>query len=150
MTAAALVEQLRSRGVRLRMAGAVLQVAPRDCLTDADRAALHEQVVELKALVQAEVAAALVADIFGPGTRVVASGQPAAWPPQGGWAPSRGTIDLYGTEAPTVACRCCAAVMWGRAGDGWCCRRCHPDPRLAQAERASELRGTKSPTSVPR
>jgi hypothetical protein len=129
VTAATLVAQFQSRGIRLRMAGDVLQAAPRDRLTDADRASLRDHLAELKALVRAKASAALVDDVFGPGARVVSCGRPAVWPPDGGWIPSsEHTIDPYAAAAPTVPCPGCGAMMWGLAGSGWCCRRCHPDP----------------------
>jgi hypothetical protein len=54
MTAAALIADLRRRGLRLRMESSALQVAPRKALTDSDRVAIREHLAELKALVQAE------------------------------------------------------------------------------------------------
>jgi hypothetical protein len=64
-----LVAQLRSCGVRLRVDEAALRVAPRSALTDGDRAAIRQNLVELKALVQAEADMALVATVFGEGVR---------------------------------------------------------------------------------
>ena len=54
MTATALVAQLRSRGLLLRVDGATLRVAPRDALADADRTAIRGHLAELKELLEAE------------------------------------------------------------------------------------------------
>jgi len=161
MTAVALVAQLRSRGLQLRVVGATLQVAPRMMLTEADRVAIREHLLELKALVEAETDLAVTAEpaVCAPtsrredaetddavvaatdhdvamalevftGARVVAHNQPAVWPPRDGWVPSSAnTIAIYATVMPTVPCPCCGATTWRRAGSGWCCSRCHPDPR---------------------
>jgi hypothetical protein len=98
MTAAALAAQLRSRGVRLRVVGDTVQVAPRAALTDADRAALREHLVGMKALLQAEADPylALVREVFAPGAGVGA-GQAAVRPP----APLI-TVDLATEQDPLV------------------------------------------------
>jgi len=42
-------------------------------------------------------------------------------------------LDPFAPTAPMVACRCCRQMAWRRAGDGWTCDLCDPDPqRLAQ------------------
>jgi DNA polymerase-1 len=55
VTAEGLVAQLRSRGIRLRVADDTLQVAPRARLTEADRVAIREHLVDLRALLGAAV-----------------------------------------------------------------------------------------------
>jgi hypothetical protein len=139
VTAKALVAQSRSRGFRLRVDDAGLLVAPRAALTEDDWTAIHEHLAELKALLKREADVAMVVAVFGPGVRLVSTGQPAAWPPVGGWLPSVvRPINVYAAEAPTAPCPCRGASDWHRAGGGWCCSTCHPDP---QAPRADDLRG---------
>jgi hypothetical protein len=111
---------------------------------DSARVAALPDAVYRVALVDLLEVRILVGAVFGDGGRVVGSGPAGCWLPT-----SARTIDSNGTTVPTGACPCCGAMMWGLAGSGWCCRRCHPDPRLAQAERDSELRGTKSQRRFP-
>src|SRR5262249_29484410 len=115
VTAGSLLANLRARGLRVERVGSALHVAPRAAVTDADRTAIREYLVELKALVQAEADAALVTALFGDGVRVVSSGPVGPWPPPGPWVPtSARTIDVYGAEMPTVPCPCCRALDWHR------------------------------------
>jgi hypothetical protein len=133
--AEALVAQFRSRGLRLRVVGGMLQVAPRVMLTDTDRAAIREHLVELKALLEAEDDPAVreVLDLF-PGARVLSTSQPGVWPPPGAWIPnSASRIDPYGAEMPTAPCPSCGALDWHKAGSGWACCVCHPVPDSGRA-----------------
>jgi hypothetical protein len=138
VTARSLLANLRARGLRLKHVGARLHVAPRTALTDADREALREHRMELVALLHAETDPAVTAviDMF-PGARVISTERSDVWPPEGGWVPSSArAIDPYAAAAPTVSCPGCGAMMWGLAGSGWCCRRCHPDPSAPSSETA--------------
>jgi hypothetical protein len=139
VTAQNLLINLRARGLRLKHVGAALHVAPRTALTDADREALREHRMELVALLQTETDPEVTAviDVF-PGARVISTKFSVVWPPEGGWVPSSArAIDPYAATAPTVPCPGCGAMMWGLAGSGWCCRRCHPDPRAVQVDHAT-------------
>jgi DNA polymerase-1 len=77
MTGVALVAHLRRRGFQLRVEGGKLQVAPRQKLTDADRIAIHEARVELKALVATEGPAPPA--VTGPGQALL---EPPPAPPR--------------------------------------------------------------------
>src|SRR5262245_59314304 len=102
--------------------------------------------MELIALLQTETDPAVTAviDVF-PGARVISTERSVVWPSEGGWVPSSArAIDPYAAAAPTVPCPGCGAMMWGLAGSGWCCRRCHPDPRAAPMAHNGELPGTES------
>jgi len=77
MTGVALVAHLRRRGFQLRVEGGKLQVAPRQKLTDADRIAIREARVELKALVATEGPAAPA--VTGPGQALL---EPSPAPPR--------------------------------------------------------------------
>jgi hypothetical protein len=71
--AAVLVAELRARGLRLRLEGETLLVAPRGRLTEADHAIIRANKTELLAALQAETADPLIGlavDIF-PGAMVV-------------------------------------------------------------------------------
>lgn len=107
MTARSLLAGLRARGLRLERVGPAVHVSPRAALTDVERAALREHLVEIKALLQAEAdpGVALVRDVFGPGVRVVATGQRTVWPP----APLA-TVDLSTKRDPLVLLA--AATGW--------------------------------------
>jgi hypothetical protein len=55
VTAESLLASLRGRGLRVQRVGPALHVSPRAALTDADRAALREHLVDLRALLGAAV-----------------------------------------------------------------------------------------------
>jgi hypothetical protein len=100
MTPGALLAECQRRGVVLTAEGDRLAYrAPRRALTPELRAALVEHKAGLLALLQAEADpdVALVRDVFGPGVRVVATGEPAVWPP----APLA-TVDLSTERDPLV------------------------------------------------
>jgi hypothetical protein len=82
-----------------------LHVKPRAALTDADRAAIREHLVEIKALLQAEAdpSLALVREVFGPSVWVVGAAQAAVWPPE-----ALATVDSATEKDPLV--RLAAAV----------------------------------------
>src|SRR5262249_35459240 len=64
-----------------------------------------------------------------PGAQVIAHNVPAVWPPAGGWVPSSArSVNPYTPEPPSVPCPMCASSTWHRAGDGWTCSTCHPQP----------------------
>jgi hypothetical protein len=135
MTPAALVAALAARGVRLTVVGNRLHVnAPTGELTAADREMLTASKRALLPLLEDEgrdreaLTVADVLDIF-PGARVVQDGQPAVWPPTGGWIPSS-ALDPYTSAPPTGLCSMCRGTSWRWAG-GWTCARCHPAPREA-------------------
>jgi hypothetical protein len=142
MTVQQLVARLRALSVRLRVVDGVLQVAPHAVLTDGDRAAIREQLAEVKALVQAEADGALIASVFGDGIRVVSSGPAGPWPPEGAWLPPPArTIDLYAAEAPTAPCPC-GALDWHKpAGNsGWLCGMCRPPPDRSVGSAAGPIK----------
>jgi hypothetical protein len=107
VTARILLANLRARGLQLQHVGSALHVKPRAALTDADRAAIREHLVEIKALLQAEADPylALVREVFGPGVWVVGAGQAAVWPPE-----PLATVDSATEKDPLV--RLAAAVGW--------------------------------------
>jgi hypothetical protein len=79
----------------------------------------------------ADAAVVMALGVF-PGAQVVATDQPAVWPPAGSWLPtSSRTLDVYGTAAPTTECPCCGAMAWCRAGTGFTCGVCHPPPNTS-------------------
>src|SRR5262249_1724313 len=55
VTAKSLLASLRGRGLGVQRVGPALHVSPRAALTDADRAAIREHLVDLRALVGAAV-----------------------------------------------------------------------------------------------
>jgi hypothetical protein len=107
VTARSLLANLRARGLQLQHVGSALHIKPRAALTDADRAAIREHLVEIKALLQAEADPylALVREVFGPGVRVVGAAQGVVWPP----APLA-TVDLATEKDPLVLLA--AATGW--------------------------------------
>jgi hypothetical protein len=130
MTAADLMAQLQSRGVRFQVERGTLQVAPRAALTEKDRTAIREHLIEVKALVLAAADSDMhrAGDVLA-GAVVVYSG-PLAWPPEGATVPlARGRIDPFAAAAPTVPCPSCRVTSWHRAGSGWACVTCHPAPK---------------------
>jgi hypothetical protein len=44
---------------------------------------------------------------------------------------------MFGAAAPTAPCPCCSANSWRKAGTGFVCNVCHPDPRAAQVDRVT-------------
>src|SRR5262249_50269993 len=61
--------------------------------------------------------------------QVIATQQPAVWPPDGGWAPSSGTrYDAYAPRTPAAPCGTCGGTTWHPAGAGWTCSTCPPAP----------------------
>ena len=106
-------------------------------LVDSARGAALTDAVYRVARVDLLEVRTLVGAVFGDRVRVVGSGPAGPWPPAGCWRPtSARTIDSNGTTVPTAACPCCGAMMWGFAGSGWCCCRCHPDPLAPRSETA--------------
>jgi hypothetical protein len=79
-------------------------------------------------------------DVF-PGSRVVAIGQLAAWPPEGGYIPGRVHDARFGLTSPAGPCPACDEREYHRAGDGWTCSTCHP-PIDATRPRPCSLAGT--------
>jgi len=151
MLATELLVALRGRGVILRLdrppgAAARLFVTPASRLTEEDRAALRTNKPALLTLLAAEAAdpatplrlwepeVQLALEVF-PGARVIAHNVPAVWPPAGGWCPAPARhVDPYTSEPPPVPCLSCAGTTWHRAGTGWTCGTCHPQPSHVREE----------------
>jgi hypothetical protein len=54
---------------------------------------------------------------------------PCVPPNVGAWVPSPlRYVDPYTADPPTVPCPTCGSSTWHRAGDGWTCSTCHPQP----------------------
>jgi len=136
MTPAELLVAYRARGVRFHVVDATLRVsAPRGELREADWDVLAASKPALLRLLTEEGRdweRLTVADVLAvfPGARVVEDGQPAVWPPAGGWIPSS-ALDPYTSAPPPGPCPICRGTSWHWAG-GWTCARCHPAPGAAR------------------
>jgi hypothetical protein len=135
MDAVALLACARQAGLVVRREGDLVIVRGPKRLAHLATQVL-DQKADVLAVLEAESdpAVSVALDVFT-GARVVAVQQSALWPPEGGWIASSARIfDPYAADPPTVPCPFCRATTWGRAGSGWCCRCCHPDPRAPRID----------------
>jgi hypothetical protein len=147
VTPAALLADLRARGVLLVAEGATLRWrAPAGVLTDIDKDALAAAKPALLALLSdagkppetpadsaGQITRATVEDVLRvfPDARVVVPVEAAD-----DTAPATGRHP-YGPSPPAGPCSVCGGLDYHRAGDGWTCSCCHPDPGTADGPKVT-------------
>jgi TubC N-terminal docking domain len=159
MTPEWLLLGLQGRGVTLVAVGDRLRWrAPVGVLTDADKDAMKACKPALLVLLgdvgerpeepaepNGKDPVAVALEIFG--GQVGADGQPAVWPPEGGYIPGAGRQDgPFSPRPPAGPCPVCGGQSWHRAGDGWTCSTCHPEPGGAPTAAAAPA-GVQAPVS---